>query len=150
MILNEINIGVNTKLGLNVYRVFNSFKPFLFVNNLDVSSDSYIEVYYKEYMKDLEGSIIQDSIKTKFYVVANIPAKTGLNELEEVIELIPAWSGFDLWYNSMARTPITATTGIIDSVEYTLGLLPIDAPTGYRLRSWAYYFFLLLYFWLLF
>lgn len=137
MTLNEINIGVNAKLGLNVYRVFNSFKPFLFVDGLSVSSDSYIEVYYKEYMKDLEGDIIQDSIKLKYYVVANIQAKTGLDENESEIELIPAWNGFDLWYNSTARTPITNTTGLIDSIEYTLGLLPIDVQSGYRLKSWA-------------
>ena len=137
MILNEINIGVNTKLGLSVYRVFNSFKPFLFVDGLNVSSDSYIEVYYKEYMKDLEGEIIQDSIKLKYYVVANIPAKTGLDENQNEIELIPAWNGFDLWYNSMARSPITLVNGIIDSVEYTLGVLPMDVPNAYRLKSWA-------------
>jgi len=137
MILNEVNVGVNPKLGLSVYRVFNSFKPTLFINGLTITEDSYIEVYYNEYMKDLEGSIIQDSIKTKYYVVANIPAKTGLNEQGEVIELIPEWKGYNLWHAATARTPMATNVGLIDSVEYTLGILPLDAPTGYRLRSWA-------------
>lgn len=137
MTLNEINKGVVPNLGHTMYRVFNSFKPFLFVENLNVSSDSYIEIYYKEYLKDLNGDIIQDSIKLKYYVVANVPAKTGLDENEQEIELIPAWNGFDIWYGGTARAPITNTNGIIDSVEYTLGLLPIDVANGYRLRSWA-------------
>lgn len=137
MTLNEINKGVVENLGHTMYRVFNSFKPFLFVDGFEISSDSYIEVYYKEYLKDLNGDIIQDSIKMKYYVVANIPAKTELNELEEVAEVIPAWDGFTLWFNNTARTPITNTAGLIDSVEYTLGLLPMNIQTGYKLRSWA-------------
>lgn len=137
MILNEINVGVNPKLGLSVYRVFNTFKPELYVNGLVISEDSFIKVYYNQYMKDLEENIIQESIELKYYVVANIPAKTGLNELGEVIELIPEWKGYTLWHAATARTPMSTNVGLIDSVEYTLGILPLDIPTGYRLRSWA-------------
>jgi hypothetical protein len=135
MTLNEINKGIVPNMGLTMYRKFDSFKPLLFVDGLTVSSDSYIEVYYKEYLKDLNGKKINEVLK--HYVVCNIPAKIGVDENDQEVELIPAWNGFNLWYGGTARTPITNTTGLIDAVEYTLSILPQDVINGYKLKSWA-------------
>jgi hypothetical protein len=39
----------------------------------------------------------------------------------------------NLWFSSLARTPIATTIGIMDSIEATLAALPQDIPDGYIL-----------------
>lgn len=47
----------------------------------------------------------------------------------------PEWLASNGWFMSMARTPITAQTGIMDGIEGTLQGLPIDVPNGYILQQ---------------
>lgn len=130
--VNEILIGTVPSLGLPLYRRFITFVPKIFINNGTVSLESYIEVQYEEYCKDLSGNIYNESHKKKYYVVANIPAVLD----ENGNEITPVWNAFDNWFNDLDRTPINPNTnGILDSVEYTLLNLPIGVPNGYTLQS---------------
>jgi len=47
----------------------------------------------------------------------------------------PEWLASIGWFMSIARTPITAQTGIMDGIEYTLQNLPIDIHNGYILQG---------------
>lgn len=42
-----------------------------------------------------------------------------------------AWYGANNWFLSLARTPIYAPYGIMDSIEMTLTSLPTDVPNGF-------------------
>jgi len=59
------------------------------------------------------------------------PAKL---EKQNVVDK-PEWLASNGWFMSIARTPITAPTGIMDGIEYTLQNLPIDVPNGYVLQQ---------------
>lgn len=47
----------------------------------------------------------------------------------------PAWPAANGWFLQLARTPITAAYGIMDSIEATLQGLPMSVPTGYHLQQ---------------
>lgn len=54
---------------------------------------------------------------------------------DQQVEISPAWNAANNWFMSVARTPITAPYGIMDSIEMTLSLLPINTPNGYVLQA---------------
>lgn len=54
---------------------------------------------------------------------------------DQQVEISPAWNAANNWFMSVARTPITAPYGIMDSIENTLLSLPINAQNGYILQA---------------
>lgn len=43
------------------------------------------------------------------------------------------WLAANNWFLSLARTPIAASVGIMDSIEYILSVLPMEVPNGFIL-----------------
>jgi hypothetical protein len=138
---NELTIGANPDLNnLIMYRKVDD-TPFLPVFSFDgdeLSLASKIDVRYLEYYKNANGDIVNELTKPKYYVVANIPAtyKTiAVEDRQEQVIDTPAWDAANNWFLQLARTPITAPYGIMDSIEATLQQFPLDIPNGYVLQK---------------
>ena len=130
-IINELNLGEYAPYnGMTMYRRYNSDQGFqtIFkvheedgVQRLDMGN--VIIVPYIEYFKNSEGNIVDGLTIQKNYLVVNYPA----------IDELPASEMANNWFLSLARTPITAEYGIMDSIEHTLSSLPQDIPNGFQL-----------------
>lgn len=59
-----------------------------------------------------------------------------ISHAEQVVDK-PAWPAANGWFLQLARTPITAQYGVMDSIEATLMALPFDVPSGYILQELA-------------
>ena len=125
-ILNEINLGSVAKYnGMTMFRkiaLSQAFTP-----QFEVSEDgesllpnSKIMVTYNEYIKNSNGEIIPAlSENLKRYVLQD----------EEV------WKPVTNLFNQLSRTPTSLTTGLLDTIEMTLGAIPQDAPDCYLVKS---------------
>lgn len=92
-------------------------------------------VYYQN-GEVITPAIFENDVETFPAVISNgteikTPAKF---EKQNVVDK-PEWLASNGWFMSIARTPITAQTGIMDGIEYTLQNLPIDIPNGYVLQQ---------------
>lgn len=92
-------------------------------------------VYYQN-GEVITPAIFENDVETFPAVIADgteikIPAKF---EKQNVVDK-PEWLASNGWFMSIARTPITAPTGIMDGIEYTLQNLPIYVPNGYVLQQ---------------
>jgi hypothetical protein len=127
MIINEIEIGVVSFLnGMTMYRKFDIRKGFQtvfdFTENEDgsytMTENSYIVINYIQLYRNSDGDEVVSLREYKNYILgnaANYPVASG-------------------WYNTLSRTPVTLNTGIVDSIEYTIGILPLNIPNGYQLQ----------------
>lgn len=156
---NEIEIGQDSRYNnMTMFRKVDNvpFNPqYSFDENDNISSGSNITVNYVEYYKNNDGQIIPELTKHKYYVVPNI---TEVSHYETVVDT-PAvldeqgnviteevthqqkiidraeWMAATNWFLSLARTPIVAPYGIMDSIEATLAGLPMNVPNGYLLQQ---------------
>lgn len=120
---NEIQIGTNPLYNdMTMFRKVDNlpFHPqFVFGEDDNLLLSSNIVVHYIEYYKNSNGLIADELTKKKHYIVPN----------EE------EWPAANTWFLTLARTPITAPVGIMDSIETTLGSFPMDIPNGYILQK---------------
>ena len=138
--INEVFVGNVPELNnLGMYRKFSTFAPELLVSEDNtILGTSKIRVWYHEYVKQTDGTIYQPSLKHKSYIVTDVPASPeildeGGNTIVPVQDYFPA---FTQWLTNIARTPINPeTSGLLDSIEYVIGHLPINIPDGYTLTS---------------
>ena len=123
-LFNEINKGVVTSMnGMTMYRKCNVKQPFQtvfdFIDDDNLSYESYIQVNYLEYYRNSNGDIVDVLTQYKNYIIPNIVGYTKTQE----------------WFNTFARYPVVTTYGIMDAIEYTLNLLPQTVPNGYILEN---------------
>jgi hypothetical protein len=125
-ILNEINLGAVAKYnGMTMFRKIALSQAF--IPQFEVSEDgesllpnSKIMVTYNEYIKNSNGEIILAlSENLKRYILQD----------EEV------WKPVTNLFNQLSRTPTSLTTGLLDTIEMTLGAIPQDAPDCYLVKS---------------
>jgi hypothetical protein len=125
-ILNEINLGAVTKYnGMTMFRkiaLSQAFIPMYEVSEdgENLLSTSKIIVTYNEYIKNDLGEVITAlSENLKRYILQD----------EEV------WKPVTKLFNELSRTPTSLTTGLLDTIEITLGVIPQDAPDCYVVKS---------------
>lgn len=125
-ILNEINLGSVAKYnGMTMFRKIALSQAF--IPQFEVSEDgesllqsSKIMVTYNEYIKNSNDEIIPAlSENLKRYILQD----------EEV------WKPVTNLFNQLSRTPTSLTTGLLDTIEMTLGAIPQDAPDCYLVKS---------------
>jgi hypothetical protein len=125
-VLNEINLGAVAKYnGMTMFRKIALSQAF--IPQFEVSEDgesllpnSKIMVTYNEYIKNSNGEIILAlSENLKRYILQD----------EEV------WKPVTNLFNQLSRTPTSLTTGLLDTIEMTLGAIPQDAPDCYLVKS---------------
>lgn len=77
----------------------------------------------------------ENNIITEAVIAVGGELKTAEISHNEEQELTPAWYAAIGWFLQLSRTPISATIGILDSIEATLLALPMDIPNGYNLQG---------------
>lgn len=113
---NEIQIGANPSLNnLIMFRKVNNL-PFIphyyFDENDEISVDqSKIVVNYIQYYKNSSNQIIDKLTEVRSYEVRGQRATN--------------------WFLQLAKTPINNMNGIMDEIEGTLSLLPLNIPDGF-------------------
>ena len=123
-LINEITKGAVASLnGMIMYRKFDANKAFTmnfqFVDENNLSDESYIQVNYLQYYKNSNGDTIDHLTEYMHYIIPNIPT----------------YKKAQSWFETFARLPIVTTYGIMDAIEYTLNALPVDIPNGYVLQN---------------
>jgi hypothetical protein len=123
-LINEINKGtVDSLNGMTMYRKVDGSKVFQtvfqFVDDNTMSETAHIVVNYIQFYRNSNGDIVDSLTEYKFYIVGN----------EATYPMASTW------WSRLARTPVTATNGIMDEIEYTLNVLPQDVPNGYTLQN---------------
>jgi hypothetical protein len=131
-ILNEIIIGQVEKYnGMTMCRkvsLTNAFKGEYYINDAETEllPHSRIVVFYNEYFKNSEGQIVNElTVKNKNYVLFDEQFETEGRE---------KWLPVSVWFNGIARTPVTLANGVLDSIELTLSKLPINVTTDYIVK----------------
>jgi hypothetical protein len=86
---------------------------------------------------EVTPAIIADGTEVKTPAVLGTGVELKVAEVSHNEEQVDQaeWLAATGWFMQLARTPITATSGALDSIEATLSVLPMDIPTGYRLQS---------------
>lgn len=92
-----------------------------------------------EHVVALGGEIIPNTNPVEYYIEGQlmvagtiaiggeIKVGTGVEVKQTACEMA------NNWFTTLARTPITAPYGVMDSIEATLTALPQDIPDGYKL-----------------
>ena len=144
-IINPINKGAYSAYNnMTMWRKYDSeigFKTRFKVNEQNDTLDGYnnIVVPYIQYFTNESGSLVEKLSVGKTYQVVNYPATYYIDG-----DTIPSGSQIgdvkttacmmaNDWFLGLARTPVNVAAGVMDSIEYTLNLLPQDIPDGFKL-----------------
>lgn len=123
-------VGTDSESGLPVYRLFKFF--------MASRDQETIMVFYDQY----ELSVIKEMNKVidKHYIIQNIaevPVVLDENDVE-ITPAIPAFNGFDNWFNyDIGVFPNGTTLGqvLVASINATLQGIPVDAENGFLITQ---------------
>jgi hypothetical protein len=149
--INDNTLSTESKIIVNYIEYFKNedgteitelrkYKNYIVPNHLATYKQIDVElepaVYYQQGEVITPASFDENGNETSPAVIAaGTEIKTPAIMGKETVEDKPAWLAANGWFMSIARTPITAQTGIMDGIEYTLQNLPIDIPNGYILQQ---------------